>query len=218
MATGYWTPEDAPRPSGYMRLFSRLRPREGWLVLTLTWVAVAALPFASIEGGLITGIVPAVWLVTLGLVAAWWLAHSRLKGVLAVPVLALAGALADLLWGVYVLSVWPLLPQAGRWLSWGLSCGTIRVMGRRCERACPGRHLLRRGGGCIVGLCPPDWLVGEWHHHRTGHPGQPGADRCRLPDRLGRRRLGRLVGGAPRTAFCRHPPGRRIVDRGRLRD
>jgi transglutaminase-like putative cysteine protease len=100
-----------------------VRPREGLLPLTLTWVALLCLPAVAIEGELIAGLAPALWLTTLGMLAAWWLAHRRLNGFIAAPVLAIGGIVADLLWGVHVLAFWPLPLQSIGWLYWVATCG-----------------------------------------------------------------------------------------------
>ena len=47
-----------------LRLLNRFRPREGWVILFLAWVAVCSLPAAAIEGKIITGLNPAIWLAT----------------------------------------------------------------------------------------------------------------------------------------------------------
>jgi transglutaminase-like putative cysteine protease len=112
-------PEAAP---WIVRLLRWARPAEGWLILTLAWVAVCCLPAAAIEGDLIPGLEPTLWLTTLGLLVGRWLARGRLRGLAAAPIALLAGALADLIWGVHVLGVWPLFAQGGRWLAWWLRC------------------------------------------------------------------------------------------------
>ncbi len=107
-----------------LRLLNRFRPREGWVILILAWVAVCSLPAAAIEGRIIAGLNPAIWLATLAVLATWALAYwTRLRGWLAAPVLLLTGVVADLTWGVYVLDVRPLVLQAAAWLNWGTRCG-----------------------------------------------------------------------------------------------
>jgi hypothetical protein len=110
-------------PGWVRRIVRAIRPREGFLSLGLTWAALICLPAAAIEGGLVTGLQPSLWLTTLGMLTAWWLAHRRPRGLIAAPILIAAGFVADLLWGVHVWAFWPLLPQATRWVGWAASCG-----------------------------------------------------------------------------------------------
>ena len=66
------------------RVVHRLRPREGWLVFALAWIAVISLPSAASEGRLLAGVGVTLTLSTLGLCSAggwaaapgedsWWL-------------------------------------------------------------------------------------------------------------------------------------------------
>ncbi len=107
-----------------VRQWRRFRPREGWLVFMLSWVMVLCLPAAVTSGELIRGLAPAFWLMTLGLAASWWLAHRRIAGLVASPLLFLAGCLADLVWGVYVVNptlfAWQLSARAAWWLTCGV--------------------------------------------------------------------------------------------------
>ncbi|MCX6031507.1 MAG: transglutaminase-like domain-containing protein [Chloroflexi bacterium] len=106
-------------------MVNRLHPREGWVVLLLAWAAVCSLPAAAMEGGIIAGLAPALWLATLGLLAACWLGHqgARLRGWAAAVTALLLGVVADLAWGVNVLNVGPLIAQGTRWLGWWTRCG-----------------------------------------------------------------------------------------------
>ncbi len=103
-----------------LRLGRALRPRDGYVVLGLAWCAVISLPAAAIDGELLVGLQPMVWLATLALLFTWWLAERRLRGGLAAVGVVLAGALAVLGWGVHVLQPWPLLAQGVRWVAWCL--------------------------------------------------------------------------------------------------
>ncbi len=112
--------QELERTPWVMRLLRYLRPRDGYLVLGLAWGAVISLPAAAIDGELLVGLQPVVWLATLALLFTWWLAERRLRGWLAALVLVLSGVLAVLSWGVHVLQPWPLLSQTARWSAWWL--------------------------------------------------------------------------------------------------
>ena len=117
---------EASRPILIVRLLRPLRPREGWAGFMLAWAGVMCLPGAAIQGEMLLGVQNAAWPATVGLLVAWWLAGRRLRGAVAALLLAVLGVVADLLWGVHVLAVWPLLPQAARWLGWAGRCGVWR--------------------------------------------------------------------------------------------
>lgn len=112
---------DEAQPYWLARLWRVLRPREGWAVFVLAWSAVISLPAAAIAGRLIVGLEPLAWLATLALILAWWLASRRLSGLAAAGLLALFGLAADLIWGVQVVRIEPLVGQLLRWLAWELS-------------------------------------------------------------------------------------------------
>jgi transglutaminase-like putative cysteine protease len=114
------TAKQGEGPSWIIRAGRALRPREGWLVLILAWTAVITLPAAAIEGRMVSGLEPAAWLATLGLVAGWWLAHRSIPGWAAAICLAVAGVVADLAWGVHVLYLWPLIVQLAGWSAWAV--------------------------------------------------------------------------------------------------
>lgn len=118
-ADASWSRDEA-KPHFLVRLVRRLRPWEGYAVLGLAWAAVVSLPAAAVQGGLIAGLGSAPGLATAALLLAWWLAHRRLRGYLGALLLALAGGVAVLGWGVHVLAPRPLLGQGGRWLAWWL--------------------------------------------------------------------------------------------------
>ena len=84
---------------------------------------ILCLPGAVTGGELIAGLAPAFWLMTLGLVLSWWLAHRRASGLVASALIILAGCLADLAWGVNVLNLAPLLWQLSGRAAWWLTCG-----------------------------------------------------------------------------------------------
>ncbi len=105
------------------RLARRFRPREGWIILALTWVGAISLPSAAVEGRLLPGLQVTLLLSTLGLLLGWWLGHRKWRGLLVVPIAGVTGIVADLTWGVYVLDPLPAAWQSGRWLSWWLTCG-----------------------------------------------------------------------------------------------
>jgi transglutaminase-like putative cysteine protease len=107
-------------PHPFVRLLKRWRPREGYAVLLLAWVAVFMLPLAVQTGELLDGIGPAQWLSTVALVVAWTLAHTRLRGWAAAVILALSGLVSTLYWGVYVLRFSPLARQLAARIEWGL--------------------------------------------------------------------------------------------------
>ena len=111
------------RPPWAIRQWRRFRPREGWLVFALTWVMILCLPAAVSGGELISGLTPAYWLMTLSLALSWWFAHRRSSGLLAAPIILLAGCLADLVWGVNVLNLTPLAWQLAARAAWWLTCG-----------------------------------------------------------------------------------------------
>lgn len=106
------------RPYFLVRLARAWRPRQGWAVFILAWAAVISLPIAAVDGRLILGLEPTIWLATLGLLLAWWLTPRRISGLTATGVLALAGVVADLIWGVRVVRIEPLVGQLLRWLGW----------------------------------------------------------------------------------------------------
>ena len=97
-----------------------MRPSEGYVVVALALAAVICLPTAAVAGGLIVGLGATPGLAVAALLVAWWLAHRRLRGLLAAPLLALAGVCAVLVWGVYVLRPWALFLPGVRWLVWRL--------------------------------------------------------------------------------------------------
>ena len=101
-------------------LYRAPRPREGYVVVALAVAAVICLPSAAVAGGLIAGLGATPWLAVAALLVAWWLAHRRLRGLLAAPLLALAGVCAVLVWGAYVLRPWALFLPGVRWLTWWL--------------------------------------------------------------------------------------------------
>jgi transglutaminase-like putative cysteine protease len=101
-------------------LYRAVRPREGYVVVALAVTAVICLPTAAVAGGLMVGLGATPRLAVAALLVAWWLAHRRLRGWLAAPVLALAGVCAVLIWGVYVLRPWSLFLPGVRWLAWWL--------------------------------------------------------------------------------------------------
>jgi len=104
------------------RVIRRLRPREGWVIALLAWLGVISLPAAAVEGRLLAGIEVTFLLSTLGLLLGWWGGHRRWRGLLFAPAGLLAGILATLIWGVYVVNPLPLIWQGGRWLAWLITC------------------------------------------------------------------------------------------------
>ena len=111
---------DQPTTHWLVSLYRAARPREGYVVVALAVVAVICLPAAVLSGGLIVGLGATPGLAAAALLVAWWLAHRRLRGLLAAPLLALIGVCAVLTWGVYVLRPWPLILHGGHWLAWRL--------------------------------------------------------------------------------------------------
>ena len=111
---------DQPTTHWLVSLYRAVRPREGYVVVALAIAAVICLPTAALSGGLIVGLRATPGLAVAALLVAWWLAHRRLRGLLAAPVLALAGVCAVLVWGVYVLRPWALFLAGVRWLAWRL--------------------------------------------------------------------------------------------------
>ena len=111
---------DQPTTHWLVSLYRAVRPREGYVVVALAIAAVICLPTAAVSGGLIVGLGATPGLAVAALLVAWWLAHRRLRGLLAAPVLALAGVCAVLVWGVYVLRPWALFLPGVRWLAWWL--------------------------------------------------------------------------------------------------
>ncbi len=77
---------------------------------------------------MVTGLEPTIWLATLGLVTGWWLGHRRIPGWAGFLCAAAAGLIADLIWGVYVLSPWPLVPQLARWSTWLANHDTLQAI------------------------------------------------------------------------------------------
>ena len=112
--------DDQPTTHWLVSLYRAARPREGYVVVALALVAVICLPTAVLSGGLIVGLGATPGLAAAALLVAWWLAHRRLRGLLAAPLLALAGVCAVLVWGVYVLRPWALFLAGVRWLAWRL--------------------------------------------------------------------------------------------------
>ena len=112
--------DDQPTTHWLVSLYRAARPREGYVVVALALVAVICLPTAALSGGLIVGLGATPGLAVAALLVAWWLAHRRLRGLLAAPLLALAGVCAVLVWGVYVLRPWALFLAGVRWLAWRL--------------------------------------------------------------------------------------------------
>lgn len=107
------------------RLLRRWRPREGWLIAALTWLAVISLPAAATEGRLLAGVEVTLLLSTLGLLFGWWAGHRPWRGLLSAPIGVLTGALAALIWGVHVVSLARLpliIGQAARRLAWLIAC------------------------------------------------------------------------------------------------
>jgi transglutaminase-like putative cysteine protease len=102
----------------FLRLLQRFQPREGWLIFALAFLAVLCLPAQTIDANWLVGTASGLWLTTLAFLLAWRLAHARLSGWAAAGLLALAGVLADLIWGVYVLRPGPPLAEAGAHLAW----------------------------------------------------------------------------------------------------
>ena len=112
--------DDQPTTHWLVSLYRAAWPREGYVVMALALVAVMCLPSAALSGGLIVGLGAMPGLAAAALLVAWWLAHRRLRGLLAAPLLALIGLCAVLMWGVNVLRPWPLILQGGHWLAWRL--------------------------------------------------------------------------------------------------
>ena len=91
------------RPAHWLVSPIALRPREGYAVVAMAVAAIICLPIAALTGDLIVGLGATPGLAVAALLVAWWLAHRRMRGLLAAPLLALAGVCAVLIWGVYVL-------------------------------------------------------------------------------------------------------------------
>ena len=154
-------------------LYRAVRPREGYVVVALAVAAVICLPTAAVAGGLIVGLGATPGLAVAALLVAWWLAHRRLRGWLAAPVLALAGVCAVLVWGVYVLRPWSLFLPGVRWLTWWLREHVASAPLRAVTQAPPldafaaqGSALARFGQrlawwveGLVTGAGVPDNLV-----------------------------------------------------------
>lgn len=117
--------DDAFVPTGptpwFVRLWQRYRPTTGWGVFWLSLAAVVLLPAALVSGNLIPGVDPAVTLSVVAFIFAWWLAHRTISGPAAAAILFLAGVMADLMWGVFVLRPAPLIEQLGTWWTWALT-------------------------------------------------------------------------------------------------
>ena len=115
---GEHAPEDQDRPYLFELLWRILRPRQGWVLLSLTWVAVICPPTAAIAGGQVVGLEPTVLLATSALVLAWWLANHSASGRLALVLMVLTGMIADLWWGVRVIQPGSLIGQIARRVAW----------------------------------------------------------------------------------------------------
>jgi transglutaminase-like putative cysteine protease len=114
-------PGEESVPSFVTRLLRQLRPNEGWVVFLLALLAVQTLPSAANTSEIIIGLGPTIWLSILGLSLSWWLAHRRISGFLAAPILFVAGIAATLVWAVNVVNVFPVFGQLMRWIIWRLS-------------------------------------------------------------------------------------------------
>ncbi len=182
---------DDEHPPLVIRLAARWRPRGGWLVLALTWLAVLALPLAAINSNLILGLWPAAILATLGLLMTWGLAGGRLPGAVAAALLALAGVAAVLVIGVRVLRFAPLVGQLWRWLGWlaserALPPPAITYFGEQGEAlATFGRRVAWWVTGLLTGQGAPDnlvviglacllaWALAAWAGWWVARRGQP---------------------------------------------
>ena len=154
-------------------LYRALRPREGYVVVALAVAAVICLPAAALAGGLIVGLGATPGLAVAALLVAWWLAHRRLRGLLAAPLLAFAGVCTVLVWGVYVLRPWALFLPGVHWLLWWLRGPLTSAPLRAATPAPPldaftaqGSALARFGqrvgwwvDGLVTGAGVPDNLV-----------------------------------------------------------
>ncbi len=183
-------PEDE-RPPLVIRMLAAWRPRGGWAVLTLAWMAVMALPLAAINSRLILGLWPAAVLATLGLLLAWDLAGRRLSGPLAALLLALAGLTADLALGVRVLRFGPLFGQAWRWLAWAIGerAGPAPAVSYFQDQAAAlaafGQRVAWWSAGLLSGRGAPDnlvviglacllaWALAAWAGWWVARRGQP---------------------------------------------
>lgn len=157
--------QEVERTPWAMRLLRYLRPRDGYVVLGLVWGAVISLPAAAIDGELLPGLKPMVWLATLALLFTWWLAERRLRGWLAALGVLLAGVLSVLGWGVHVLRPWPLLARGVRWVAWWLGRQTspapsLAVFDQQIAALADyGQRVGWWAGGLIGGRGMPDNLV-----------------------------------------------------------
>lgn len=174
-----------------IRAVAAWRPRGGWFVLVLTWAGVLALPIAAINSGLVLGLWPAAVLSCLGLVMAWGLAGGRFSGPLAAVLLALAGVVADLVIGVRVLRLAPLLDQVWQWLAWLtgerlLPAPALTYFQDQGEAlATFGRRAAWWVGGLLTGQGAPDnlvviglacllaWALAAWAGWWVARRGQP---------------------------------------------
>jgi transglutaminase-like putative cysteine protease len=161
------------QPAYWLVLYRALRPREGYLILALALVAVLCLPAAALSGDLIVGLAATPALSVAALLAAWWLAHRRVRGLLAAPLLLLTGAFAVLVRGVYVLRPGLLILQGGRWLAWWLGEQIAVARGQGLTQApstdafaAQASELVRFGqrvgwwtAGIVTGAGVPDNLV-----------------------------------------------------------
>ena len=155
------------------RLLRRWRPREGWLIAALTWLAVISLPAAATEGRLLAGVEVTLLLSTLGLLFGWWTGHRPWRGLLSAAIGALTGALATLIWGVHVVSLARLpliIGQAARRLAWLITCDLwpacrlpappLSALQEQADRLVDfGQRVGWWAGGALSGQGVPDNLV-----------------------------------------------------------
>ncbi len=178
------------RPPWIVRLVRALRPREGWAVLLLAWTAAISLPAAASASRLVVGLEPLAWLATLALILAWWLAGRRISGWAAAGLLALSGLAANLIWGVRVVRLWPLVPQVARWLAGlvgnGATAPAVTYFHEQgAALASFGQRLAWWVGGLISGRGMPDnlvviglaglaaWALAAWAGWWVARRGQP---------------------------------------------
>ena len=168
------------QPGWAIRLARRFRPATGWGVFFLGCGAVVLLPLALADSDLLTGLNRTVLLSIMSFVFAWSLALRRMSGLAAAVLIVLAGVIADLLWGVFVLRPHALVAQLFEWWTWvsnGRQGAEPAIMFFREQWVLLGSYFQRVGWwirGLVVGPGAPDnlaviglavfltWLIAAW--------------------------------------------------------